>query len=433
MEGHRGRSSSAGHQPNRRISQSPSPQNFHSQASPTDLSASANFPQTFNTNISPTAESSIQYNLSNSYLNGSAQQQAFQQHVLPSNDFNDTSFGQSFQQNGLDATFQQETSRINGHQTNQPFQQEALSLNPNYEAYPQQQDFIGKQGQSFDFLDPQLETNDQQQGHINPADLMSDMSSPQNMAPTPPNLMPPSRHSSGPTSPIANQGHQWSPSHSRNASASLDPSAAYNNGPQQDWQGLQFQTHRRAHSDAPSDVSSSAAPSPFLPQQDNFEGFEPSPSPLLNAQQDPQVFENGLGIEHFSISEARHQGHSPMHSPFVSPRMSPQPGLGLAQDTSFIPLQNPNSNFNGAPGSQIYTSESYPSESFPPFQPEERLGSNDMGQATQMAPPEINVQLAPNPQQSSFDVPTRPENDFNALSPPDNRGQFLLVESHIMY
>ena len=432
MEGHRGRSSSAGQQPNRRISQSPSPQNFHNQASPTDLSVSANFSQPFNTNISPTAESSIQYNLSNSYLNGSAQQQTFQQHVLPSNDFNDTSFAHSFQQNGLDSTFQQETSSMNGHQVNQSFQQEGLSLNPNYEAYAQQQDFLGKQGQRFDFLEPQLESDDQQQGHINPADLMSDMSSPQNMAPTPPNLMPPSRHSSGPTSPIANQGHQWSPSHSRNASASLDPSAAYNNGPQQDWQGMQFQTHRRAHSDAPSDVSSSAAPSPFLPQQDSFEGFETSPSPLLNAQQDPQVFENGLGIEHFSISDARHQGPSPRHSPFVSPRMSPQDGLGLAQDTSFMPLQNPNSNFNGAPGSQIYTSESYPSESFPPFQPEERLGSNDMGQATQMAPPEINVQLAPNPQQSSFDVTARPENDFNALSPPDNRGEILLVKSHII-
>ena len=422
MEGRRGRSPSTGHQQNQRISHSPSPQNFHNQASPIDLSTSSNFPQSFNNNISPTADT-IQFNLCSSYINASAQQQPFQQHVLPSNDFDDREFGQSFQDNGLGSAFQQETSHMTGHQASQPFQPDALGLDPEYEAYSQQQeDFIRKPGQSFEFIDPQLEVSDQTQGHINPADLMSDMSSPQNLAPTPPNLMPPSSHSSGPTSPINNQGHHWSPSHSRNASTSLDPSTAYNNGPQQDWQGMQFQTHRRTLSDAPSDVSSSAAPSPFLPQQESFDGFEPDPSPLLNAQQDPQIFDNGLGIAEFSISDSRHQGHSPRHSPFVSPRMSPQPGLGLAQDTNFMPLQNPNSNFNGAPGSQMYTSESYQSDSFPPFQPEERLSSNDMRQATQMAPPEINVQLAPTTQQSNYDVPTRPENDFDALSPPDSRG-----------
>lgn len=117
-----------------------------------------------------------------------------QQHVLPSNDYSDRSFGQSYQQNGLESTFQQETSHMNGHQANEQLQQDALGLNQNFDAYSQQQpDFIGKQGQSFEnnfMLDPQLDTDQQPQGHINPQDIMSDMSSPQNMVPTPPNLMP---------------------------------------------------------------------------------------------------------------------------------------------------------------------------------------------------------------------------------------------------
>ena len=135
---------------------------------------------------------------------------------------------------------------------------------------------------------------------------------------------------------------------------------------------------------------------------------------MLNAQQDPQIFENGgLNIESFSLSEPQDQRNSPRHSPFVSPRMSPQPGLGMSRESSFIPL--PNSNFNGALGSEIYTTQP---EQFPPFQPQERLGSNDMGQAAHMAPPEINVEFAPNPRQPSFEPP-RYENDLDALSPPE--------------
>ncbi|KAK3171174.1 hypothetical protein OEA41_003258 [Lepraria neglecta] len=428
MESHRGRSSSAGHQPNQRISLSPSPHNFHNQSSPTDQSTtSANFNlQSFNTNISPTSESGLQYNnLPTSYLNGAVQPPQFQQqHILPSNDYSDRSFGQSYQQNGLESTFQQETSHMNGHQANQQHQQDALGLNQNFDAYSQQQpDFIGKQGQSFEnnfMLDPQLDTDQQPQGHINPQDIMSDMSSPQNMVPTPPNLMPPSGHSSGPTSPVTSQGHQWSPNHSRNASASLDPSsAAFTNGQAQtEWAGMQFQTHRRVPSDARSDVSSSAAPSPFLAQQESFEQFEPSPSPMMHPQPDPQIFNDGLGIGNFSISDNQPHVHSPRHSPFVSPRMSPQPGLGLAQEASFMPLQNQNNGFNGVSGPQMYSSEA-----FPQFEPGERLGSNDMGQSTQMAPPEINVQLAPSTQQPGFDPSPRSEHDFDALTPPDNRGR----------
>lgn len=423
MEGqqHRGRSLSAGQQSNQRIRHSPSPHNFHSQTSPTGIpTTSTDFnSQPFNSNIAPSAG---QYsNLSPpSFMSGSAQQPQFPQHVLPSNDFTDQNYRQSYQQNGLERGFQQESSHLNAHQGNQQFQSDALGINPNFEPFPTQPDFIGKQGESFGnefMLDPQLNTNIQPQGHINPADIMSNVSSPQNMVPTPPNqLMPPEAHSSGPNSPISNQGHQWSPHHSRNAS--LDPSAAFTNGQQpSDWAGMQFQTHRRAPSEH-SDVSSSVAPSPFLAQQDSFEQFDHNPSPMLNAQQDPQMFENGgLGIETFSLSESQDQRHSPRHSPFVSPRMSPQPGLGMAQDANFMPL--PNNHFNGGPGSEIFTNQT---EQFPQFPPDQRVPSNDMGQAAQMPPPEINVEFAPTARQPNFEPPY--ESEFDGLSPPA-RGKLL--------
>lgn len=420
---HRGRSLSAGQQPNQSIRHSPSPHNFHNHTSPVGIpTTSTNFDsQSFQSNTSPTSR---QYNLSPPpYLNGSAQQTPFQQHVLPSNDFSEQNYRQSYLQNGLEPGFPQGSSHLNPQQAAQLSPPDCLSINPTFEAFPPQPEFIGKQGESLGnefLLDPRLDTSIQPQGHINPADIMSTMSSPQSMIPTPPHqLMPPEAHSSGQTSPISNRGQQWSPHHSRHAS--LDPSAAFTNGQQpSEWTGLQFQTHRRAPSEH-SDVSSSVAPSPFLVQQDSFDTFEHTPSPMLNAQQDSQMFENGgLGIEAFSLSEPQDQRNSPRHSPFVSPRMSPQSGPGMPQEANFMSL--PNGNFNGAPGSEIYTTQP---EQFPPFQPEERLGSNDMGQAAQMAPPEINVEFAPTTRQPSFEPPAM-ENEFDALSPPE-RGKHCPV------
>ena len=432
MEGQqlRGRSPSAGRHSNERLRHSPSPQNFHHQSPPTDLNAqntSTNFPsQPFNSNLSPTSSPGIHYNLPPSYLNNSPQRTSYQQHVLPSNDFGDQSFRQPYQQSGLDPSFQQDSTHISPNTSTNSFPTEALGLETNFGDFSRPHELIEKPRNSFEhsfMVDPQLQAGLHQQGSINPADIMSNMSSPQNLVPTPPNLMPPdNHHSSGPTSPVANQGQQWSPNHSRHAS--LDPSAAFTNGQQPtEWAGMlsgsQFQTHRRAPSEH-SDVSSSVAPSPFMAQQDTFDAFDQSPSPMLNAQQDGQLYQESLGIEQFSLSEPQQHRSSPRHSPYVSPRMSPQPGLGLAQESNFITLQNPNHNFNGGPGSEIFT---HPAESFPPFQPEERLGSNDMGQAAQMVPPEINVEYAPPTRQPNFEPP-RFENNIDALSPPD-RGMNL--------
>ena len=429
---HRGRSSSASRQPNPSIRHSPSPHSRHNQSLPSGLpTTSTNFTsQPFDSNISSTAGTGLQYGLSSTYMNGSALQPQFQQHVLPSNDFGDQRFGQSYQQNGLDPGFGQESSHINGPQEGQQYQSDPLGLG-NLPDFRQQQGFDVKQEQSYEtnfMLDPQLDPP--QQNHINPADIMSNMSSPQNMNQTPPTLMPPDAHSSGPASPSTNPGQQWSPHHSRHAS--LDPSAAFTNGHHSaEWSGMltgsQFQTHRRAPSEH-SDVSSSVAPSPYLAQQDSFETFEQNRSPMLNAQQDDALYPGGLGIESFTLSEPQQQRHSPAHSPFVSPRMSPQPGLGLAQDNNFVPLTQANNSFNGGPGSELFTTNQ--AENFPPFQPEERLGPSDMGQAAQMVPPEINVEYAPATRQQPFE-PSPYEQSVDALSPPE-RGDFSRVQFCIL-
>ena len=61
--------------------------------------------------------------------------------------------------------------------------------------------------------------------------------------------------------------------------------------------------------------------------------------------------------------------------------------------------------FSGGPGPQIYASH-------------EQASNMDMGQATQMEAPSINVEFAPSQQ---IDYP-RGENDIDALSPPE-RGE----------
>ena len=76
--------------------------------------------------------------------------------------------------------------------------------------------------------------------------------------------------------------------------------------------------------------------------------------------------------------------------------------------------QTTSNQFGVGPAPEIYTHQ--PEESFPSFQL--RNGSTDLGQAAQMAPPEINVEFAPPSRQSSFE-PTTANNDLDALSPPE--------------
>ena len=432
----RGRSPSVGHNADQRIKHSPSPHRFPDQLSPTDTSNNniAFTTQTYNPTLSSTNGSPGSYNLSTSYLNNNSSQPQFQPHVLPSNDFGEQSFGQTYQQENLNPN-------LNAQHSGQQFQSDMVNTTFGGDFPQQQQEYNQKQDQFDDgfLLDPQLQVNTQQDQSINPADIMSNMSPPQGMQPTPPNLMPPNAMSSEPTSPFTNPGQQWSPNHSRHVS--LDPSAAYTNGVQQnqpDWgsmqlQGPQFQGHRRApseHSDMGHSDVSSVAPSPFIAQTDNFDTFEHDRSPMVRPQQDNQGYDGAL-LESFSLSESQNQRPSPRHSPFHSPRMSPQPGLGGAQNDQFMPLPEMQNSFNGgSSGEPTFPNQT---EQFPQFPPEARLGSNDYGQADAMAPPEINVEFAPSTQPGRFEPP-RFEGDFDALIPP-NRGKkhaTLLVHTLLM-
>ena len=436
----RGRSPSVGRPPNQRIRSSPSPHDYNGHISPTEFNnAPANHTftsQSFSSNnLSPT--SNLNYTLSNSYLDAGPQQQHFQQsqQVGQTNEFGNQTFDQPFQQNGVGLNGQQPQTQKQPQQSDQQYQNEMLNLDTNFGGYPQQ--FSNKQEHFTNYdslLDPQLQPpgagqHQQQDQSINPADIMSNMSSPQNLVPTPPNLMPINAQHSEPTSPFTHPGQQWSPNHSRHTS--LDPAAAYTNGQQQEWSGMmqgpQFQGHRRAPSEH-SDVSSSVAPSPFLAQSDNFDSFDQNPSPLLNPQQDSQLYQEGLGIENFNISD-NHQRPSPRHSPFVSPLLSPQPGLGMAQDASFMTLSEAQNKYAGNLTPEGYAN---PSEQFPTLPPEQRLPSNDYGQADQYDVPQINVESAPMPQQPAMEN-TRFQTDMDALSPPErgkHRPTYSITKMH---
>lgn len=305
-----------------------------------------------------------------------------------------------------------------------------------FDDFPKSQDLTAKQEQHYNrggFLpiDADLSSGMQpQQQSINPADLMSAVSSPQKLIPTPPNLIPLESNSPRAGSPAPHQGQLYSPEHSRHTS--LDPSSAmFAHGQQgQDWTSMlqqnQFRSHQRAPSEY-SDVSSSVAHSPFLTQPENggFDGFDQNPSPLLNAQDNNNLYQDALGIGNFSLSDPQQQQQqqqqliSPRHSPYVSPRMSPQLGLDVPQDNNFMLSQHDlHNNFNGGPGPEIYTSQPETYSSFAA-----RNGSNDLGHAALLAPPEINVEFAPTTRQPLFE-PSATGNDHDALSPPGKNRMF---------
>lgn len=296
--------------------------------------------------------------------------------------------------------------------------------------FPQSQDLSAKQGQHYNrggFLQIDADSigMQPQQPSINPADLMSTMSSPQKLIPTPPNLIPHESTSPRAGSPAPHQGQIYSPEHSRHTS--LDPSSAmFPHGQQgQDWASMlqqnQFRSHQRAPSEY-SDVSSSVAHSPYLTQPENggFDGFGQA-SPLLDAQDNNHLYQDALGIGNFSLSDSKQQQQqriSPRHSPYVSPRMSPQLGLDMPQDNSFVLSQHDmHNNFNGGPGPEIYTSQP---ETYSPF--DDRHGSSDLGHAALLAP-QINVEFAPTTRQPVFEHSVT-ENDHDALSPPGRNRTF---------
>ncbi|KAL3472767.1 hypothetical protein BJX99DRAFT_208845 [Aspergillus californicus] len=262
-------------------------------------------------------------------------------------------------------------------------------------------------------LDPQQPTNQA----VNPVDLVSQVPSPHQStsSQTSPLDQQPSQSSPNAMSPPASSpGTFYTPQHSRHTS--LDPaSAAYltTNVSHPDWQAVManssFHTHRRA----PSEVSevSSAAHSPFLPQHDTFDAVDNNPSPLLGAQNDPGLYDNtALGIESFTLSEHQQQAyHSPHHSPYISPQLIPQQGPEMIPSGPFISPPAFGAHYPTPP------TEGYAAGSENMMAQGNFCG--DIGQASQMAPPSINVEFAP-PAKTQMFPNDNPNAAMDTLSPP---------------
>lgn len=268
---------------------------------------------------------------------------------------------------------------------------------------------------SSQLLDPQMH---QRQG-VNPADLVSGISS-SNVAASP-QLSPqdqmsrpqaPQQYSSSSSiSPPSSAGPYYTPQHSRNTS--LDPSSAsyFTGHSHPDWQSVagnpSFQSHRRT----PSEVSeaSSVTHSPFMSQRESFDGVENNPSPLLAAQNDPNLYDNSLGFDSFTLSDQRQQsGLSQGQSPYISPQLMPQQGADMAPDGRYISGSSVNPQYS-IPPTDVYANET-----------EEGIAPGDLGQASHMAPPSINVEFAPPAKDSSFGA-SKPATDLDSLSPPSMR------------
>jgi transcription factor CRZ1 len=381
---------------------------------PTNLTLGSNFDQSgfdadsFNPNQtfqSSTADPAL-YNTSGSF-----------------NGFNSVQFNQ--QDQGFGQNFKQEQQPQQNQRSPSPFEHAQNTNQQQFLATSQPGDFTLYQGQDQNldpnlFMDPSLDSNlSNINQSINPADLMSSMASPHSQSQSPPHLLQAGSHPASPNPQFAqlNQPHR-SPHHSH--SNSLDPASAFfPPGTQSaEWQamsGPQFQGHRRAPSEH-SDVSSNH-PSPYLQQQESFDSVEQHHSPLFVAQD--QGFQEqvpNLEMEGFTLSDNSHQrGISPGHSP----RISIDQGIHNVQSQG-SPYMMPQdmgaiNQFGGGPGPELYTNQQ---EAFPGNN--QMGGDDDMGQAANMQPPEINIEFAGPTKVNSFG-PGR--GDADALSPPPRSGK----------
>ncbi|KKA28543.1 hypothetical protein TD95_002229 [Thielaviopsis punctulata] len=203
-------------------------------------------------------------------------------------------------------------------------------------------------------------------------------------SPTTANLLKPEGHAS----PAMLQNQFSSPpaaGHSRNAS--LGPQNAL--FPTQDWSSLAFQGHRRTPSEY-SDVSS-VAHSPLLP----VESFEAAldnggRSPMHHPIDMPGVYGDvDVRIGNLNFSEPQQSpgiivGRSPSHSPAISPRLMPVPGSADLQSPANFAMLASTTAYQ-QPFTPLSTAEAFPTL------------SNQAVDMSQMAPPAINIQLAPAP------------------------------------
>ena len=247
------------------------------------------------------------------------------------------------------------------------------------------------------------------QSTISPNNL-TNMTSPQaHHSPTPPQLLQPDAlPGSAHQSPSFNQTHFSSPpSHSRHAS--LGPEAAFFPNQSSEWSRPQFQGHRRTPSEF-SDVSS-VAHSPNLVSNDSFDA-DPSGHSPLQQPSDGNLYQEVLGIGSFSLSDPQHHGRSPSHSPSLSPALLPQQLTDMNQH-GMMSMEGGNDMYND------YTNIHGSGEMFPTLQ--QNLSGPDV---SQMAPPAINIDFAPNSRPVGFEN-HKSAMDQDSLTPP-NRGTLLV-------
>lgn len=332
------------------------------------------------------------------------QQFGFQDNFLGSNDLTSNNLGSN--------NFTQDDFSLFANNTNlsEPFQSNNMFMNNNPQQLPS--------------------------SSVNPADLgIGDMPSPHHHSPTPPQgfQQPFPQVSSAQHSPSFNAQHSPSfdqnqfshtPGHSRQTSLQPETAQFPNAVPPVNWGEVpqQFKNHRRTPSEYSDFSASSAAPSPNLGLNHSFDNVDQRNSPMMHPQ-DQTNFQDLLNMEQFSISNPPpvHQGTSPFHgrSPAHSPTPSPmlnaqQGGPGnINQQSPFMLSMNNNNpqllTHNSAPDIYGHNTEQFHME---------RSNSTEMGQAQQMAPPEINIDLAPPSRQNSFEPPKPAPIDQDALLPP---------------
>ncbi|KAI1431585.1 hypothetical protein GGR50DRAFT_678793 [Xylaria sp. CBS 124048] len=236
---------------------------------------------------------------------------------------------------------------------------------------------------------------------VNTDDLANMASLQAHHSPTPSQLLSPDPGSAH-QSPSFNQHQFSSPPTRHSRHTSLGPEAALLPG-QVDWTQLQFRGHRRTPSDF-SDVSSNAA-SPSLNAHDGFDQPDHGHSPMQRPQD--SLYDGVMGLGNFSISDPHRNSRSPSHSPRLSPRILPQmPEPGIPNQHMML-----SGGYQSGPG----VSYSMQSEEFPQL-PEEAPMEQHIPQG--LAPPSINVDFAPNAEQSTFES-LKPPMDESSLTPPE--------------
>jgi len=288
--------------------------------------------------------------------------------------------------------------------------------------------------------------------------------------PTPPHLSSNTAYSSRNSSP----GHSPSPSQLiqfqknqqlhqnrlRTPSESLDPSSAafpsgfVNNGGLQnntlgsglEWGiGAAFRQHRRAVSDAPSDISSCSQSNQASPFLENNLGFDTSAplSPLLDNTTEASLFGNSIDFNNFNINDTNAAtAFSPTHSivgsrsPQLSVTQQPLPSFidnhnntndistsfnvdntfGLNDISSQLGLNTTNHGMehHSLPNLNVLHHQN----SFPTLTPTISL-DQDVNHVDLMTPPEINIDFAPSPSRQQSLHQRQRAASHNALIPPE--------------